>query len=130
MVVFYAQLKTGRKMTEEQFSNILNFMTTVDCSDEVRKGMLEMAATTLTADRLKNLVSDNVNTTAEANNQNAEIFKFTKQEILKMPKQFRKEFRTAGCTAHVLKRRSGKNNWNYLIRYRRNGYYEIGRAHV
>ena len=39
-----------------------------------------------------------------------------------MPKQFRKEFRTAGCTAHVLKRRSGKNNWNYMIRYRRNGY--------
>lgn len=72
-------------MTEEQLSNILKFMTTVDCSDEVRKGMLEMAATTLTADRLKDLVSDNVNTTAEANNQNAEIFKFTKQEILKMP---------------------------------------------
>ena len=39
-----------------------------------------------------------------------------------MPKTFRKEFRTEGCTAHVRKRRSGKNNWNYEIRYRRNGY--------
>lgn len=39
-----------------------------------------------------------------------------------MPKSFRKEFRTAGCNAHVLRRRSGKNNWNYMIRYRKNGY--------
>lgn len=39
-----------------------------------------------------------------------------------MPKTFRKEFRTQGCTAHVRKRRSGKNSWNYEIRYRRNGY--------
>lgn len=109
-------------MTEEQLSNILKFMTTVDCSDEVRNGMLEMAATTLTADRLKDLVSDNVNTTAEANNQNAEIFKFTKQEILKMPQPFRKDFRTAGCVAHVQRRRSGKNSWNYMIRYRKHGY--------
>ena len=44
------------------------------------------------------------------------------KEILSMPKTFRKEFRTEGCTAHVRKRRSGKNNWNYEIRYRRNGY--------
>ena len=39
-----------------------------------------------------------------------------------MPKTFRKEFRTQGCTAHIRKRRSGKNGWNYEIRYRRNGY--------
>lgn len=39
-----------------------------------------------------------------------------------MPTTFRKTFRTAGCNAHVLRRRSGKNNWNYMIRYRRDGY--------
>lgn len=53
---------------------------------------------------------------------NVGFLKFTKQEILKMPKTFRKEFRTQGCTAHVRKRKSGKHSWNYEIRYRRNGY--------
>ena len=78
-----------------------------------------LAADTLTVEKLNALVKPD----KEADKQNeVEIFKFTKQEILKMPKQFRKEVRTAGCTAHVLKRKSGKNNWNYLIRYRRNGY--------
>ncbi len=48
--------------------------------------------------------------------------RFTQKEISKMPKTFKKEFRTNGCTAHVRKRRSGKHNWNYEIRYRRNGY--------
>ena len=78
-----------------------------------------LAADTITVEKLNALVKPD----KEADKQNeVEIFKFTKQEILKMPKQFRKEFRTVGCTAHVLKRKSGKNNWNYLIRYRRNGY--------
>lgn len=48
--------------------------------------------------------------------------RFNQKEISKMPKTFKKEFRTNGCTAHVRKRRSGKRNWNYEIRYRRNGY--------
>ena len=39
-----------------------------------------------------------------------------------MPKTFRKEFRIEGCTAHIRKRQSGQNTWNYEIRYRRNGY--------
>ncbi len=81
--------------------------------------VIPLAADTITVEKLNALVKPD----KEADKQNeVEIFKFTKQEILKMPKQFRKEFRTAGCTAHVLKRKSGKNNWNYLIRYRRNGY--------
>lgn len=50
------------------------------------------------------------------------FLEFTEKEILKMPKQFRKEFRTQGCTARVRRRRSGKHSWNYEIRYRRNGY--------
>lgn len=47
---------------------------------------------------------------------------FTNQEVLRMPKTFRKEFRAEGCTAHVRKRLSGKKSYNYEIRYRRNGY--------
>lgn len=50
------------------------------------------------------------------------FLKFTDEEVSKMPKTFRKEFRTNGCTAHVLKRKSGKNTYCYEIRYRRNGY--------
>lgn len=47
------------------------------------------------------------------------------KEISQMPKTFRKQFRTAGCTAHVLRRKSGKNTWNYMIRYRKGGYYIV-----
>ena len=106
-------------MNRNKLIEVLNFITNVQCSDEQKRLMLEMAADTITVEKLNALVKPD----KEADKQNeVEIFKFTKQEILKMPKQFRKEFRTAGCTAHVLKRKSGKNNWNYLIRYRRNGY--------
>ncbi len=120
MVVFYAQLKIWRKMNQDKLIEILNFITNVQCSDEQKRLMLEMAANTITVDKLSELVNSD-NKEADKTNE-VEIFKFTNKEILKMPKQFRKELRTAGCTAHVLKRRSGKNNWNYLIRYRRNGY--------
>ena len=47
---------------------------------------------------------------------------FTQKEIDKMPKTFKKEFRTDGCTAHVRKRKCGKNSYTYDIRYHRNGY--------
>ncbi len=106
-------------MNQDKLIEILNFITNIQCSDEQKRLMLEMAADTITVEKLNALVKPD----KEADKQNeVEIFKFTKQEILKMPKQFRKEFRTAGCTAHVLKRRSGKNNRNYMIRYRKNGY--------
>lgn len=47
---------------------------------------------------------------------------FTQKEISLMPKTFKKEFRTDGCTAHVRKRKCGKNSYTYDIRYRKNGY--------
>jgi len=47
---------------------------------------------------------------------------FTQKEINQMPKTFKKEFRTDGCTAHVRKRKCGKNSYTYDIRYNRNGY--------
>ena len=47
---------------------------------------------------------------------------FTQKEINQMPKTFRKEFRTDGCTAHVRKRKCGKNSYTYDIRYNKNGY--------
>ena len=47
---------------------------------------------------------------------------FTQKEINQMPKAFKKEFRTNGCTAHIRKRKCGKNSYTYDIRYRKNGY--------
>ncbi|MCD8040847.1 MAG: hypothetical protein LUF82_04950 [Clostridia bacterium] len=109
-------------MTQEELLNLFNFITTVECSDEQRRTMLEVAAKTLTVEKLDDLVnhSDDENKADEI--EEIGVLKFTKQEISKMPKNFRKEFRTAGCTAHITKRRSGKDNWNYMIRYRKNGY--------
>ncbi|MDE6504834.1 MAG: hypothetical protein K2L42_03090 [Clostridia bacterium] len=48
--------------------------------------------------------------------------KFTKEEINKMSKTFKKEFIANGCVAHIIKRPSGKSGCYYEIRYRRNGY--------
>ena len=47
---------------------------------------------------------------------------FTQKEINQMPKIFKKEFRANGCTAHIRKRKCGKNSYTYDIRYRKNGY--------
>ena len=55
--------------------------------------VIPLAADTITVEKLNALIKPD----KEADKQNeVEIFKFTNQEILKMPKQFRKEFRTAG----------------------------------
>lgn len=50
------------------------------------------------------------------------LIKFTKKEVDKMSKTFKKEFIANGLVAHVTKRQSGKNGFYYEIRYRRNGY--------
>ena len=50
------------------------------------------------------------------------IYEFTEKEIQQMPKTFKKEFRADGCSARIRKRKSGKNTWNYEIRYRKNGF--------
>ena len=61
--------------------------------------VIPLAAATITVEKLNALVKPD----KEADKQNeVEIFKFTKQEILKMPKQFRKEFRTAGTPYQLM----------------------------
>lgn len=111
-------------MTQENLLNVLNFITTVECSDEQKKALLEMAANTITISKLSSLMQDdNDNKNKASDNNEVGIVRFTKKEISLMPKTFRKQFRTASCTAHVLRRKSGKNTWNYMIRYRKGGYY-------
>ena len=113
-------------MEREKLIEILNFITTVECSNEQKKALLEMAANTITVDKLSELVSNNDGKETEqdkaSESNEVGIVKFTKKEISQMPTYFRKTFRTAGCNAHVLRRKSGKNSWNYMIRYRRDGY--------
>lgn len=59
-----------------------------------------------------------VNDTTPTSKPDEGIFKnFTEKEIQKMPKQFRKHFRTCGLTAHTRRIRGV-----YEIRYRRDGY--------
>ena len=48
--------------------------------------------------------------------------KFTKEEVAKMAKTFKKEFIANGLVARIIKRQSGKRTFLYEIRYRRNGY--------
>lgn len=48
--------------------------------------------------------------------------KFSKEEVAKMSKTFKKEFIAGGFVAHIIKRPSGKSGFYYEIRYRRNGY--------
>ena len=47
---------------------------------------------------------------------------FTPSEVEKMPKTFKKEFRTDGCTARVYRRKIGEESYTYDIKYRRNSY--------
>ena len=48
--------------------------------------------------------------------------KFTKEEVAKMAKTFKREFIANGLVARIIKRQSGKKTFFYEIRYRRNGY--------
>ena len=50
------------------------------------------------------------------------IVRFTKKEILKMPKKFREQFKLNGYWVTIRQRIRGKTSCNYELRYRRNGY--------
>ena len=55
-------------------------------------------------------------------NAQSNTITFTKSEVKRMDKTFKKHFILNGYIAHVIKRKSGKNGFYYEIRYRRNGY--------
>ena len=106
-------------MEQEKIIEVLDFISTVDCTAEQKKTLLEMATNSLSLNKLNSLVG----TSTQQPGNNGEVFwKLSEKELSLMPKTFRKEFRIEGCTAHIRKRQSGKNSWNYEIRYRRNGY--------
>ena len=108
-------------MTDNELKNLLEALKYIpdeDKRDEATQLMLKSASESITLERLKKITGFD-----SREQDNEEVFwRFSAKELSLMPKTFRKEFRTQGCTAHVRKRRSGKNSWNYEIRYRRNGY--------
>ena len=108
-------------MTDNELKNLLEALKYIpdeDKRDEATQLMLKSASESITLERLKKITGFD-----SRGQDNEEVFwRFSAKELSLMPKTFRKEFRTQGCTAHVRKRRSGKNSWNYEIRYRRNGY--------
>ncbi len=107
-------------MTEQELSNILKTIRAIpESSDEMAMAVLKAAADSISMDKLKALTSVPEH---DSKLTDSTALKFSDKEISKMPKTFRKEFRTQGCTCHVRKRKSGVDTWNYEIRYRRNGY--------
>ena len=92
MVIFYAQLTDRRKMEREKLIEILNFITTVECSDEQKKALLEMAANTITVDKLSELVGDKDGKKPPKGGRTENGLTFTKKEIKSMPMKYRKIF--------------------------------------
>ena len=113
-------------MTDQELKQLLDGLKYVpdeDRRDELIQLMLKSASESITLERLKAITAKDNERKPEDKSDNEEVFwRFSAKELSLMPKTFRKEFRTQGCTAHVRKRRSGKHGWNYEIRYRRNGY--------
>lgn len=107
-------------MTNQELDNILKSLKSLpDGNDGLARTVLKAAADSITLDKVKELTATVGNKEQTKTNENmnySEILIFSKEEILKMPARFRKDFRCQGVTAHVHKRRSGKNNWNYEIR--------------
>lgn len=106
-------------MTNQDLDNILKTIKSLpEGNDELAKSILKATADSI-ALRKFNAVSSDEN---EKQLTEKTALKFSPKEISIMPKTFKKEFRVQGCTARIRQRKSGKNTWNYEIRYRRNGY--------
>ena len=107
-------------MTNQELDNILKTLKSLpDGNDELARAVLKAAADSITWDKVKKLTATVGNKEQTKTNESmnySEILIFSKEEILKMPARFRKDFRCQSITAHVHKRRSGKKNWNYEIR--------------
>ena len=115
-------------MNQELLKEIAGYikeMATTPTADEDILTVLKMANSFITEETIQNLI-DAGELTVEEDSQTESlgsgIIIFTKGEITKMDKTFKKHFILNGYIAHVTKRQSGKKGFYYQIRYRRNGY--------
>lgn len=109
----------NNRLTTQELNNILKILKSIpDGNDELARAVLKAATDSITLDRIKELTDVEQQEQPKQNESMnySEILIFPEKEILKMPRKFRKLFRTQGITAHVHRRKSGKNNWNYEIR--------------
>ncbi|MBR2374764.1 MAG: hypothetical protein IKA88_00545 [Clostridia bacterium] len=116
-------------MNQELLKEIAGYikeMATTPTADEDILTVLKMANSFITEETIQNLIDAGELKLEEENSQaeslGSEIITFTKGEITKMDKTFKKHFILNGYIAHVTKRQSGKKGFYYQIRYRRNGY--------
>ena len=116
---------------QKTLTELLQILATTPNGDKYMQFVLQLAEASVTVETLQNLIrSGNVNTPPAYNGDkkpfindkpSSTIITFSQKDIKLMPKTFKKEFRTDGCTTHVRKRKCGKN-YTYEIRYRKNGY--------
>ena len=116
-------------MNQELLKEIAGYikeMATTPTADEDILTALKIANSFITEETIQNLIDAGELKLEEENSQaeslGSEIITFTKGEITKMDKTFKKHFILNGYIAHVTKRQSGKKGFYYQIRYRRNGY--------
>ena len=114
-------------MNQELLKEIAGYikeMATTPTADEDILTALKMANSFITEETIQNLIDAGELTVedSQAESLGSEIITFTKGEITKMDKTFKKHFILNGYIAHVTKRQSGKKGFYYQIRYRRNGY--------
>lgn len=103
-------------MTQEKLIEVLNFIKDIDCSDEQKRLMLEMAANTITVDKLGELVKSDLRKTGKVKNRRKGL-KFTKKEISKMPTHYKNIFATNDMIVHYRLRKDGV----YEARFHRQG---------
>lgn len=126
-----------RQEKQRNLTELLQLLATTPNGDKYMQFVLQLAEESVTVETLQNLIrSGNVapssynedgGTTENSpciidESAESNIITFTKNEVKRMDKTFKKHFILNGYIAHVIKRKSGKNGFYYEIRYRRNGY--------
>ncbi|MDE7087011.1 MAG: hypothetical protein K2O67_02340, partial [Clostridia bacterium] len=97
-------------MEQDKLLEVLNFITNVECSDEQKRLMLEMAANTITVDKLSALVKSdgqNKETKKSKVENRRNVLKFSKKEILQMPTNYRGVFAMNDMLVHYRLRKDG-----------------------
>ena len=106
----------------QKLNEIIENLKALPNSDENIQFVLDLAQQTITSETLHTLIQDKQNLKNENEDTKSGTIIFTKGEVSDMDKTFKRHFIINGYIAHVEKRKSGKNGFYYLIRYRRNGY--------
>lgn len=90
--------------------------------DEAIRIMLQAASDNITFESLQSLLAEGNPQENKQADKSGILLELTKKEISKIPMKFRKDLIIDGRLVRCRKRVSGKNTFNYELRYRRNGY--------